>query len=163
MFGYPKTDTKTFADVVCFLDDNRAVAIGVLPWFTAEIIHHFGSQSALEFLQKWGSRRVPIKVVLKDLDGDEKFRKVVQQNCIEGEYVEVQSASSFWNGLRTIKLKAECKNLSPSEAATATGLSLRTVQRYMRGPEAPGSTYTRKPPSISVSRSQRNRLQASAK
>lgn len=132
MFGYPRLETQTFCEVVSFLESNKSIAIGVFPWFTAEIIYRFGSKDALVFLEKWGSRRVPVKTVLETLNGDPIFRKIVRQNCADGDYIEVQSASSFWNGLRTIKLQADCIDLSPAEAAAITGLSMRTVQRYLR-------------------------------
>ncbi len=132
IFGYPEPGTKLFSEVACFINRNNATVTTVLPWFSSQIIDCYGIQKSLIFLGKYGSLSVATKTILKELPDNSRFEKVLHRNCAEGGYVEIQSASSFWQCLRIVKLNVDCHHLSSSRIAHITGLSQRTVQRHLR-------------------------------
>jgi hypothetical protein len=129
----PSSGTKTFEHLVTFMDEERDALLPYLQWFTVEMLSTYGARDTLTFLSTNSSKRVQTKTVFECLERNERFARVVTRNCSEGWYLEVQSASGFWEAIRSYHIEQKIdQGLRTSDIAHQTGASIRTIQRLRK-------------------------------
>jgi len=134
LFGFPSNQSEMFFHIMEFFSGHEFSQLSPhLNWFVAECIYHFGEERTLSFLHDYSSTRVQLQTIEEYFHGDMQFLYIVEKNLTSNDYIELQSMSSFMDGLRRYAaLLATQHGASVEKVAHDCGTNRRFVQRLKR-------------------------------
>ncbi len=100
LFIIPRAGDPEFERLVTFVEANHDEILAFFPWFTAEMLESFGAREAILFLADNASKRLTLAQIFENLPSSARFERSVWQNSTDCQYVEMQSATGFFDVLR---------------------------------------------------------------
>lgn len=130
---FPLKGTRDYEQLTTYIEEKKSNILTFFPWFTAELLDLCGAIGTIDFLTTYGSRRVPVKTIFALFPNEPKFHLTVERNCAHGEYIEIQSATGFFDSLRRFVISENISSpITNAELAALSGTSIRSIQRLRK-------------------------------
>lgn len=129
----PNPNSNSFQELVQYIETHEKEILAYFPWLTAEMISALGPQKTLKILYELSPRRLQVSSFLIYASGGEHFQKAVLKHCADAMYVELQSATGFFDCIRRHYIYQSIQEGSDLlDIAITIGASVRSVQRHSR-------------------------------